>query len=260
MLTQRDRRRGRGGALTPTPVKSVALDHGIPVSHRIADALDVGAELGIVVAFGRIIPGEVLAQLPMLNLHLSLLPRWRGAAPVERAILAGDVTTGVSLMALDEGLDTGPVFGTITVQIGPEEHADELTMRLGELGTTELLTRLQSETGLGEATPQDGAATYAEKLSIEDRHLDFATSALECLRIVRIGRAWTTFRKKRFIVHSAHIVARAHPVEPGMLEAGCVATTDGALGLDVVQLEGRTAQTYAAFANGVHLVAPERLG
>src|SRR5665213_2638525 len=98
VLTQRDRRRGRGGALIPTPVKQVALELDIPVSHRLVDVLDVDAKLGVVVAFGRIIPAAVLEEVSMVNLHLSLLPRWRGAAPVERAILAGDSTTGVSLM------------------------------------------------------------------------------------------------------------------------------------------------------------------
>jgi methionyl-tRNA formyltransferase len=163
-------------------------------------------------------------------------------------------------MALDEGLDTGPVYVAVNVPIGSDEHADALTRRLGEIGTTELLARLRAGSGLGEATPQRGEVAYAEKLSIEDHHLDFSNTALGCLRVVRIGRAWTTFRDKRLIIHSAHVVAGAQGAEPGVLDAGRVATKDGALVLGVVQLEGRSPQAYAQFANGVHLDAPERLG
>ncbi|MDP9442331.1 MAG: methionyl-tRNA formyltransferase, partial [Actinomycetota bacterium] len=95
VVTQPDRKRGRGGTLVPTPVKAAAADLGIPTSHSVDDALEAGAELGVVVAFGKLIKAHVLARLPMVNLHFSLLPRWRGAAPVERAILAGDTETGV---------------------------------------------------------------------------------------------------------------------------------------------------------------------
>jgi methionyl-tRNA formyltransferase len=242
-------------------VKAVAAEFEIPVSHRIADALDADAVLGVVVAFGRIIPAAVLEELPMVNLHMSLLPRWRGAAPIERAILAGDAETGVSLMALEEGLDTGPVYAVIRVPIDDAEHADELTIRLGEIGTTALLERLGAATAdLGEALPQLGEVTYAEKLTIDDHHLDFFKSAVECLRVVRIGRAWTTFRGKRLIVHAARIGETTSGVELGALVAGLVATGDGSVILEVVQLEGRSAQPYDQFANGVHVTAGERLG
>ena len=113
VVTAPDRRRGRGSAVGPTPVKRCALELGLPVSDRIADVLGARVELGVVVAFGSIIRGDVLARVPMVNLHFSLLPRWRGAAPVERAILAGDDRTGVCLMAVDEGLDTGPVYARV---------------------------------------------------------------------------------------------------------------------------------------------------
>ena len=109
VVSQPDKRRGRGGALLPSPVKAAAVELGLPVTERVDDLLDAGAELGVVVAYGRLIHPHVLAVLPMINLHFSLLPRWRGAAPVERAILAGDPVTGVCVMALEEGLDTGPV-------------------------------------------------------------------------------------------------------------------------------------------------------
>ena len=142
VVTQPDRRRARGAGLLPTPVKAAALELGLAVTDRVDDALDAGAELGVVVAFGRLIKPHVLAKLPMVNLHFSLLPRWRGAAPVERAILAGDTETGVCLMALEEGLDTGPVYACQRVTIGPEETAEELRDRLVEIGTAMLVERL----------------------------------------------------------------------------------------------------------------------
>ena len=246
-------------------MKEVAAELGLPVTHRLADLLTIEADLGVVVAFGRIIPAATLAALPMVNLHLSLLPRWRGAAPIERTILAGDLYSGVCLMALDEGLDTGPIYEAITVPIDDGESAEQLTFRLGELGTDALVSRLRDGGGgLGPTSPQVGEPTYADKITVADRHLDFSASARTCLRVVRIGRAWTTFRGKRLIVHEAHVVDSPgtsdadHP--PGSLIDGHVTTASGRLVLDLVQLEGRAAQAYSLFANGAHVNAGELLG
>ena len=118
VITRIDKRRGRGSDVAPSPVKAAALRLELPVSHLVDDALLVGADLGVVVAFGQLITAHVLERLPMVNLHFSLLPRWRGAAPVERALLAGDATTGVCLMQLAEGLDTGPLLDVVEVPIG----------------------------------------------------------------------------------------------------------------------------------------------
>ncbi|MGA1358221.1 MAG: methionyl-tRNA formyltransferase, partial [Ilumatobacteraceae bacterium] len=120
VITRVDKRRGRGGELSPSPVKRAAMDLGIPVSHRLEDALTVGADLGVVVAYGRIIPAAVLERLAMINVHFSLLPRWRGAAPVERALLAGDQETGICIMRVEEGLDTGVVYARVVVPIRPD--------------------------------------------------------------------------------------------------------------------------------------------
>src|SRR2546426_1129582 len=136
------RRRARGADLLPTPVKAAAHELGLAVSDRVDDVLDAGAELGVVVAFGRLIRPHVLDRLSMVNLHFSLLPRWRGAAPVERAILAGDSETGVCLMALEEGLDTGPVYACQRVEIDPEETAPELRTRLVGVGAAMVVERL----------------------------------------------------------------------------------------------------------------------
>ncbi len=199
--TAPDRRRGRGAALVPTPVKKCALELGLPVSDRVADVLVAGVELGVVVAFGKIIRAEILEQVPMVNLHFSLLPRWRGAAPVERAILAGDDRTGVCLMALDEGLDTGPVYARVETPISPDETAAHLQLRLAHLGTTLLLDRLAGGVAtLGTPVPQVGDPLYAAKIDRDERRLAWERPAVELERVVRVGRAWTTFRGKRLIV------------------------------------------------------------
>ncbi len=126
VVTRPDKRRGRGAALVPSPVKAAATELGLPVTDSLDDAVGVGAELGVVVAYGRIIPVAVLDRLPMVNLHFSLLPRWRGAAPVERAILEGDAETGVCLMAVEAGLDTGAIYAEVATAIDEDETADEL--------------------------------------------------------------------------------------------------------------------------------------
>src|SRR5205807_819023 len=162
VVTRADKRRGRGSALVPSPVKAAATELGLPVTDQIDDVIDAGAELGVVVAFGRIIKPHVLAVLPMINIHFSLLPRWRGAAPVERAILAGDDITGVCIMDVEEGLDTGGVYARAEVPIDPEETADELRSRLVAVGTTLLIDTLRA--GLGEPEPQVGEPTYADKI------------------------------------------------------------------------------------------------
>src|SRR6185436_14809423 len=132
----------------PSPVKAAAVELGIPVTSDVDEAVAVGAELGVVVAFGRIIKPHVLDALPMVNLHFSLLPRWRGAAPVERAILAGDEVTGVCVMDVEEGLDTGGVYACEEVPIAPDDTAATLRARLVDVGTGLLVRTLRE--GLGE--------------------------------------------------------------------------------------------------------------
>src|SRR5918999_726639 len=160
VVTQPDRKRGRGGDLVPSPVKRTATELGLSVvtPGRTKEVLDdiaaSGAELGVVVAFGQLIPPSVLDALPSgyVNMHFSLLPRWRGAAQVERAMLAGDQETGVCLMQLEAGLDTGPVYACERVTIDPEESAGELRARLARLGTDLLLAEIDSIPGR-EPTP-----------------------------------------------------------------------------------------------------------
>jgi methionyl-tRNA formyltransferase len=257
VVTQPDRKRGRGGALVPSPVKAAAQAHGITVTDRVDDVLDAGVDLGVVVAFGKLIKAHVLDAVPMVNLHFSLLPRWRGAAPVERAVLAGDAETGVCLMALDVGLDTGPVYDCVRTPIGPEESVDDLRRRLVALGTPLLVDRLAA--GLGEPTPQQGEATYAAKIDPAELELRFDRPADVVHRTVRLGRAWTMFRGSRLQVLEARPVG-AGP-EVGTID-GLVVGCAGGTGLELVTVkpEGKGAQPAKAWVNGARPVAGEPVG
>ena len=258
VVSRPDRRRGRGGALVPSPVKAAALDLGLVVADRVDDVLDAGAELGVVVAYGRLIKPHILAVLPMVNLHFSLLPRWRGAAPVERAILTGDAITGVCLMALEEGLDTGPVYACEERAIGDEETLDDVRSALGATGTRMLVDLLAS--GLPEPRPQEGEPTYAAKIEPEEHHLDWARPAVDLHRVVRLGSAWTTFRDRRLRVLRARI-STGSELAPGELDADSlrVGTGDGALELVEVQPEGKGPQPATSWRNGARLQPGERL-
>jgi len=239
-------------------VKAAAIELGLPVTADPDDLLEVDAELGVVVAYGRIIKPHLLAALPMANLHFSLLPRWRGAAPVERALLAGDAVTGVDLMEVVDELDAGGIYAEAEVPIGPTDTVSSLRSRLVEEGTRLLLSWL--EAGLGEPRPQEGEVVYAEKLTPEDVHLDWSRPAAELDRVVRVGGAWTTFRGKRLKVHRAHLDpdARASGA-PGSLDGVRVATGEGVLVLTEVQPEGKARQPAPAWANGARPTATDRL-
>ena len=259
VISRVDKRRGRHEPPRPSPVKAAALELGLKVSDRPEDAAEVGAELGVVVAYGRIIKPDLLDRLSLVNAHFSVLPRWRGAAPVERAILAGDPTTGVCLMAIDEGLDTGPVYRCAEVEIGPEETASELRARLAVLGAELLVDALGR--GLGPATPQVGPATYADKIEAADLHLDWSLPASQLHRVVRLGRAWTTWRGRRLLVLAGRVgPAPAGDGPPGRLAGAVVATGRDGLELLTVQPEGRGPMAAADWVRGARPGPDERLG
>ena len=257
VVTRVDKRRHRRGGPEPSPVKAAAQELGLAVSSQMDDALGVGADLGVVVAYGRIIKAHVLDALPMMNLHFSLLPRWRGAAPVERAILAGDRVTGACVMALDEGLDTGPVYRCVEVPIGADETADDLRGRLVDAGTGLVLEVLAE--GLGEPRPQEGEPTYAEKLEPEDLRLDWSRPSTDLARLVRVGGAWTTFREGRLKVHAAAAVDSSSGA-PGEVVDDVVAAGDGGLRLVEVQAEGRRRQAMGEWSRGARVRSGERMG
>ncbi len=261
VVTQPDRRRQRGTALVPTPVKVAAEELGVPVRtpHRSREIIDdvaaTGAELGVVVAFGQLLPPALLAavHLGFVNVHFSLLPRWRGAAPVERAILAGDRETGVCLMQIEEGLDTGPVYACERTTIGEQETAGELRERLSGVGTRlliEVVPRLPDIT----PEPQRGEPTYAEKLAPEEFRLDPHRPADELARLVRAGNphpgAWMRVDGRRVKVLRARAEDTKHA--PGqLLWPGKLATVDGSLRLEEVQVEGRRPISAEAWMNGL---------
>jgi methionyl-tRNA formyltransferase len=236
VVTGPDRRRGRGAATSPSPVKAAALEAGLEVTHDPDDLLGRGFDLGVVVAYGRLLRPHHLAEMPFVNLHFSLLPRWRGAAPVERAILAGDERTGVCLMEVTEGLDEGGVYACESVQVG-DKDLDTLRAELVALGTQVLLRAL--ERGLGDPVPQSGEPTYAAKLTVEDRRLDPSMDPVQMSRVVRVGGAWVPFRDGRLKVLDAELV-------------------DGRFRPRVVQSEGRRPTGYDEWCRGAR-PAPEEL-
>ncbi len=257
VVTRPDKRRGRGARPGPSPVKAAALEAGVPVAHELAALDDLAPDLVVVVAYGRLIPGHLLERYPMVNIHFSLLPRWRGAAPVERAILAGDTRTGVCLMEIVEELDAGGVYACREVGIGSDETAGELRDRLADLGADLLLEALRR--GFGEPRPQVGEVTYAAKITPAELAIDWARPALELHRLVRVGGAHTLFRGRRLKVWRTRLVPHTGG-EPGTLHGLVVATGDGGLELVEVQPEGRARQSAQAWRNGARPKPGEMLG
>jgi methionyl-tRNA formyltransferase len=270
VLTQPDRPSGRGRHVTPSPVKERALALGLPVrqpaSLRGADsAREIAAfapDVMVVVAYGLILPLAILAipRLGCLNVHASLLPRWRGAAPVARAILAGDARTGVCIMRMEEGLDTGPVMLRRQTAIGTRETTGELETRLARDGGGAIVAALDAlAAGKASFEPQDEAqATYATKLTKAEARLHWAESAAQLERRVRalnprpVAEATLDGAQLR-ILEAAAVKAPPGPIPGTILGADAsgirVMTGDGALVLARVQLPGRRVVAAAELAN-----------
>ncbi|MCX8097397.1 MAG: methionyl-tRNA formyltransferase [Casimicrobiaceae bacterium] len=233
VYTQPDRPAGRGMKLTASPVKALALTHAVPVRQpeTLRDPAEQAAlaalapEVMVVAAYGLILPQAVL-DIPRhgcLNIHASLLPRWRGAAPIERAILAGDVETGVSVMQMEAGLDTGPVLAVARTPIGPEDTAGSLHERLAELGAATLISVLEAiargERLEAQPQPSEGV-TYAAKIRPEEARIDWSQPAEVIERAVRAfdprPGAWTTWRGEKLKVwRAAHANPHPHPLPQG---------------------------------------------
>lgn len=261
VYTQPDRPAGRGRGLTPSPVKLEAIQRGIPVLQPLSlkkkstqDALrEMQPDVMIVVAYGLILPQAVLdiPQYGCWNVHASLLPRWRGAAPIQRAILAGDAASGVAIMRMEAGLDTGPVYATRTVAIGPRMTAGELHDRLADEGAAVLLEVIDAiGSGTARATPQpaDGV-TYAAKIDKAEARIDWRRSAPEIDRQVRAFDPWpiaeTRYEGVQLRVLRAHCrdtagVRAAPGTVLGVDAVGlAVACGEGVLVLETVQRPGR---------------------
>lgn len=251
VVTRHDAKRGRGSSMTPSPVKEVALRLGLTVSHDL-EWMRANASrnmLGIVVAYGRIIPLSILIDTPMINIHFSLLPRWRGAAPVERAILAGDTTTGVCIMDIEETLDTGAVYAREEVAISDSSTVQTLTNELATIGAQLLIKTLNE--GLGTPVPQGDGATYAKKITTEEARIDWTATAVEIHRHVRALRAFTVLGGARIKILEVAMPDGASTLKPGELESDCyVGTGSGDILLVRVQPEGKGPMAAADWMRG----------
>lgn len=262
----------------PSPVKRRALEAGLEVLQpATARAPDLRARLGalapevaVVVAYGRILPPQLLALPPrgFVNLHFSLLPAYRGAAPVQRAIMAGEAVTGVSIMVLTEGMDEGPVLATLREPIDPDDTAGTLGERLASSGARLLVETLEAY-GAGRILPveQDHSlATYAPKITNEEARLAWSSPAERIHDHVRALNpapgAWTTLHDRRLKVHATEIVASDADAAPGTIidpSDFVVAASEDALRLTEVQLHGRRRMTGEELARGRRLSAGDRL-
>ncbi|MCW8950798.1 MAG: methionyl-tRNA formyltransferase [Sedimenticola sp.] len=270
VYTQPDRPAGRGRKLTASPVKQLALEHAIPVyqpanfrqEEAIAELESLGADLMVVVAYGLILPPRVLEapRLGCINIHASLLPRWRGAAPIQRAVLAGDRSTGITIMEMEAGLDTGPMLLKRETEIGERETGGALHDRLSELGAEALMAALPGVIdGSLKAEPQDDAhANYASKLQKAEALIDWQTDACSIDRQVRAFNPWpvaqTLMNGQILRIWESEWVATDVSGEPGAIVA-CdrsgidVMTRDGLLRIKSLQLPGKRAMSAADFLN-----------
>ena len=269
--SQPDRPAGRGKKLIATPVKALAEQHGIPVQQplRLDDLAleELGAlapDLMVVVAYGLLLPPAALAlpRLGCINVHASLLPRWRGAAPIERAILAGDRETGVNIMQMDTGLDTGPVLATATTSIDAHDNSETLTQRLVGLGCETLLNTIDGITrGAVTAVPQASTGiTYAHKLRKEEAAISWADAADRLDRQIRAfyprSPAYCLYEDQRLRILRADILRGTFASQtPGTVvdmsaDTMTVACGTDALSIDLVQLEGKNPMTLRELLNG----------
>ena len=271
VVTQPDRASGRGREVKMPPVKTLALELGLPVMQpeklRAPEAMEQlrawAPELIVVAAFGQILRKDVL-ELPghgCLNVHASLLPRWRGAAPINAAILAGDEATGVTVMQMDAGLDTGPMLAQRSIRLSPEDTAGSVTQALSTLGADLLIETLPRWLA-GQIQPQpqdDTLATYAPMLKKEEGRLDFTRDAHELERLIRAFNPWPgAFMEYHGVILKVH---RAH-VEQGNATAGerlivqhqpAVGAGGGILVLDELQPSGKKSMTGRSFLSGARI-------
>lgn len=260
VFTQPDRPAGRGNKLTKSPVKQLAEQHNIPVfqpkslrpeeNQRLVN--DLNADIMVVVAYGLILPLAVLnmPKLGCINVHGSLLPRWRGAAPIQRSLWAGDSETGITIMQMDEGLDTGDMLYKLTCSISPEDTSATLYNKLAQLGPEALLKTLEKlATGTIKAEKQDNSqANYAEKLSKEEAKLDWTLSAVQLERCIRAFNPWPVsyfiVDEQPVKVWGAEALSSNHGKLPGTIvdanKSGIqIATAQGILNITQLQPAGK---------------------
>lgn len=281
VYTQPDRPAGRGRKLTASPVKQLAQEHNIPVEQPINfksdDAIHTlaayQADLMIVVAYGLLLPQVVLdtPKLGCINVHASLLPRWRGAAPIQRAILAGDKESGVCIMQMEAGLDTGPVLTEARCPITEEDTAQVLHDRLAILGATTLVETLKDiEQRQHNAKPQnDALSTYASKLEKKEADINWQNSAQDILRKINAFNPWpvaqTIWHDAIFRIWQAQLVEGETQKAAGEIinvsKAGIdVATSNGVLRITELQLPGKRAMSVQDFLNANTMTVDDHFG
>lgn len=280
VVTQPDRPSGRGQTITSPPVKPTALAANVPVLQpsRLQDPAFLTAlshlqpDLGVVVAYGRILTDAVLAtpKFGLLNVHASLLPRYRGAAPVQRAIIAGERETGVTIIRLVQALDAGPMLASVPRPIGPEETSEEVEHDLARLGASLLVSTVDmlADGHLIEVRQDEAAVTWAPRLTREDGLIDWTQSAARIHDLVRGLHPWphafSFLDNRRLIFHRSTIVA--HPQAPPgtVLEASggrlTVAAGVDAVGVLEIQAEGGRVMTTRDFLAGHAVAAGHRFG
>ena len=281
VVSQPDRRRGRGQTLAPPPTKILAHDHGIEVlqPERLRDETFLtrmrflAPDLAVVAAYGKLLP-DVLLQIPphgMINVHASLLPRWRGAAPVHRAVIAGDTVTGVTIMRIVKELDAGPTFADARRAIGPDETSPAVEADLATMGA-DLLVRVVDRIAAGTAieTPQDDSrATYAPKLTKDEGILDWDQPAARIHNLVRGLQPWplvsTRIAGQRVLLHRTAVTDEIAEAPPGTVvdatgDRLAVASGDRrVLLVRMLQPEGKRVMTAREFLAGRHVATGLRL-
>jgi methionyl-tRNA formyltransferase len=265
VYTQPPRPAGRGKKDRPSPVQARAEDLELPVRHPASlkgredqqAFADLAAEVAVVVAYGLILPQAVLEapERGCLNIHASLLPRWRGAAPIHRAIMAGDEETGICIMRMEAGLDTGPVLLRQATPIGPEETTGELQARLAEIGATAIAAALQGLDGLTPIPQPEEGVTYAEKISKSEARIDWTRPAQEVDRLIRAlsptPGAWTEIDGVRVKFLGSRLADGDGDPGEVLDDALTVACGKGAVQLTRLQKAGRGAQEAADFLHGL---------
>ncbi|MFF9818554.1 methionyl-tRNA formyltransferase [Streptomyces sp. NPDC014006] len=280
VVTRPDAPAGRGRRLVASPVAERAEEAGIevlkPAKPRDPEFLErlrqIAPDCCPVVAYGALLPKEAL-DIPAhgwVNLHFSLLPAWRGAAPVQHALMAGDQITGASTFLIEEGLDSGPVYGTVTEEIRPTDTSGDLLTRLAFAGAGLLAATMDGiEDGTLKAVPQPGEGiTLAPKITVEDARVDWSAPALRVDRVVRgctpAPGAWTTFRGERLKLIQVALLTDRTDLAPGSLDIGKnhvhVGTGSHAVELLWVQAQGKKPMRAADWARGVRIAAGETLG
>ena len=268
VYTQPDRPAGRGKKLTPSAVKVLAEEHNLPVMQppslkeetAQAELAGFNADLMVVVAYGLLLPKAVLAtpRLGCINVHGSILPKWRGAAPIQRAVWAGDSETGVTIMQMDEGLDTGDMLDIARLPITPDDTSASLYDKLAELGPVALTNVVNNLSSFTPEKQDDSQASYAKKLSKDEARMDWQLPATQLERNVRAFNpwpvAWTVAEGNNLKIWQATVLAEDSKEAPGTViradkKGIVIATGDGALSIDKLQIPGKKAMSAADVMN-----------